>query len=77
MENIFSLPHNKLTHAQNNAFVGGYLYQKFVRSGLLVATQDFTHDLPVGNFASMKGSSQHVVSTILIDYFLRILRQLK
>ena len=75
MENIFSLAHNKHTHTKNNAFVGGYLYQKFVRSGLLVATQDFTHDLPVGNFASMKGSSQHVVSTMLIDYFLRIFCQ--
>ena len=66
MENVFSLPHNKHTHAQNNAFVGGYLYQKFVRSGLLVATQDFTHDLPVGNFASMKGSSQQVVRAVLL-----------
>ena len=62
MENIFNLPHNKNTHAENNAFLGGYIYQKFVRSGLLVATQDFVHDLPVGNFAALKGSSQPVVS---------------
>ena len=76
MENIFRIPHNKHTHVQNNAFVGGYLYQKFVRSGLLVATQDFVHDLPVGNFASMKGSSQHVVRIIfvLIDSYILIIK---
>ena len=62
MENVLDLPHNKHTHAENNRFLGGYIYQKFVRSGLLVATQDFVHDLPVGNFAAMKGSSQTVVS---------------
>ena len=62
MENIFDLPHHKLTHSKNREFIGGYIYQKFVRSGLLVATQDFTHQLPIGNFAKFKGSSQRVVS---------------
>ena len=65
MENIFNLPHNKHTHPKNNVFIGGYLYQKFARSGLLVATQDFEHDLPLGKFAALKGTSQHVVSTTI------------
>ena len=62
MENIFNLPHNKHTHLKNHDFIGGYIYQKFVKSGLLVATQDFEHNLPVGKFAALKGSSQRVVS---------------
>lgn len=66
MENIFNLPHHKFTHSKNHEFIGGYIYQKFVRSGLLVATQDFTHNLPVGNFAKLKDSLQHVVSKIQI-----------
>ena len=62
MENIFDLPHHELTHSKNREFIGGYIYQKFVRSGLLVATQDFTHQLPIGKFAKFKGSNQRVVS---------------
>ena len=63
MENIFDRPHNKFTHSKNREFIGGYIYQKFIRSGLLVATQDFEHELPVGNLAMQKDPSQHVVST--------------
>ena len=62
MENIFNLSHNKYTHPKNHEFIGAYIYEKFVRSGLLVATQDFVHELPVGNFAMLKDSSQYVVS---------------
>ena len=65
MENIFNLPHNKHTHLKNHDFIGGYIYQKFVKSGLLVAYQDFEHNLPVGKFAALKGSSQQVVSIMI------------
>ena len=62
MENIFNRPHNRVTDPGGQEFIGGYIYQKFVRSGLLVATQDFVHEIPVGDLANQKGSSSHVVS---------------
>ena len=65
MENIFDRPHHKITHPKNREFIGAYIYQKFVRSGLLVATQDFEHELPVGNLAMQKDPSLHVVSIYL------------
>ena len=71
MENIFDLPHHEFTHSKNREFIGGYIYQKFVRSGLLVATQDFSHQIPIGNFAKYKGSNQRVVSKYYLHNMLK------
>ena len=62
MDRVFNLRRNKDSHAQNRKFVGGYIIQKLIRSGLMVASQDFDHDIPIGDLARLKKVPYHVVS---------------
>ena len=45
--------------------VGGYIYQKFGQAGLLVAMQNYEHELPITEFAK-EFSGEDIVSILNI-----------
>ena len=57
LEKVLSLPRSKHTQPKNRGAVGGFLYQKMGRSGVLVTMQDFEHKLPITELSQQMGES--------------------
>ena len=62
MKKVFNMGRNQETHPENRSYVLGYILQKLLRTGLMVATQDFEHEIPLGDLARLKNIPHHVVS---------------
>ena len=56
MEEIFNLPRNRNIDPKARDFVGGYIYEKMGRSGLVITIHDFAHELPIKAFAELLGT---------------------
>ena len=48
-------PRNVRTDSQARDMVGSYIYEKMGRNGLVLTTHDFTHEIPIKEFARIKG----------------------
>ncbi len=51
MSQVLTHPRNAYTHPTRREEVGGYLYKKLARLGLLVAMQEFRHKMAISEFA--------------------------
>ena len=54
---VMGLPRNKHTHPEFREMVGGYLYQKFGKCGLVVGMQNYRHELPIREYAEQFGET--------------------
>ncbi len=61
MEEVFNRPRNRfLEDSMPRDFVGGYIYEKLGRAGLLVTIQDFKHVIPIKAYSEFIGQPINV-----------------
>ncbi len=55
LQNVLGRPRNAYSHPAARETVGGFIYQKMGRMGLLMAMQDFEHELPITKYVEERG----------------------
>ena len=70
LQTVLSLPRNSVTDPKSRELVGGYIYQKMGKSGLIVAMQDFKHKLPISKFVKDRGGQMVIISSLWLSKIL-------